>query len=82
MFFIDNYMNLYHDTAIYSVYDSVADLNLSPFIRMIRFIFYLAVQLYCTLKGCIEAVNLAASALLFETVFDDRIVKFNRNRIL
>ena len=39
-----------------------------------KLIFYLAVQLYCTCSK-------PASALLFETVFDDRIVKFNMNRI-
>jgi len=43
-----------------------------------KLIFYLAVQLYCTLK---QYCSKPASALLFETVFDNRIVKFNMNRI-
>jgi len=41
-----------------------------------KLIFYLAVQLYYTYWS-----SKPASALLFETVFDDRIVKFNMNRI-
>jgi len=35
----------------------------------------------CSIVLYIEASK-PASALLFETVFDDRIVKFNMNRIL